>query len=603
MRYITEGSSFLLSLALSLICTPLVRRLALKYKFVSFPKQDRWRSRVVATLGGIAIFVSTVIACAIFARRDLRFAGYLFGALGIFWLGLVDDIVTIKPDTKLIGQIIVACIVIMFGIRFNVTANALINIPLTVFWIVGIINAFNLLDNMDGLCAGIASISAMMLAVHSAINDNGQVIVLSLALIGSTLGFLRYNFNPAKIFMGDCGSMFLGYTLAVSALMGSPKEKSSLFMTILLPAMVLIVPIFDTTFVALNRMFHSKPVSQGGRDHTSHRLVSLGLSERNAVLFLYLVSFACGLGGLLYNRLNFLHLSILSAILLTGLVMLGIFLGTEVKVYNEADLKETKIKKQLNGKIVFNGFIYNKKRIVEVILDFILIAISYISAFILRFEGVLFGINIQLILESLPVVLIIKILTFYYFGLYRGVWRYVGLYDLIAIFKATLLSSVFSIVVLVFFFRFKYFSRTVFVIDWLLTLVSISGARLIFRLYMEFFANLRFGGKRVLIFGAGDRGELALREIRHNASLGYKAIGFVDDDKEKLNRLIHGVKVLGSTADLEKLIRVCKIDEVLVAIPVSDKKKCSEIYGICTGANIAFRQVSKIIQSKKEEEV
>lgn len=588
---------------LALFFTPIVRRLALKYKFVSFPKQDRWRSRVVATLGGIAIFASTIITCAIFAKWDMRFAGYLFGALGIFWLGLVDDIVTIKPDTKLIGQIIVACIVIIFGIKFNVAADPLINIPLTVFWIVGIVNAFNLLDNMDGLCAGIVSISALMLAVHSMINDNGQVIILSLALIGSTLGFLRYNFNPAKIFMGDCGSMFLGYTLAVSALMGSPKEKSSLFMTMIVPATVLIVPIFDTTFVALNRMLHNKPVSQGGKDHTSHRLVSLGLSERNAVLLLYLVSFACGLGGLLYNRLNFMHLLILSAILLTGLVILGVFLGTEVKVYNEKELREAKIKKQLNGKIVFNGFIYNKKRMVEVILDFILISISYMSAFVLRFEGVLFGINIQLILETLPIVLIVKALTFYYFGLYRGVWRYAGLYDLISIFKATVLSSIFSIVLLVFFFRFKYFSRTVFVIDWLLTLVSISGVRLLFRLYMEFFANLRFGGKRVLIFGAGDRGELALREIRHNADLGYKPIGFIDDDSEKLDRVIHGVKVLGKTAELEKLIYSRKIDEVLVAIPVSDKKKCAEIYGICAKANISFRQVSKIIQFKKEEEV
>lgn len=596
------GLSFSLALFLSLVLTPLARRLAVRYKFVTYPKQNRWRMRVVASLGGVAIFAAFLFPYLMFCSYDLKSIGFIFGALGIFWLGLVDDIVHIKPDTKLIGQIMIACVSIMFGINFNISSTPLINIPLTIFWIVGAVNAFNLLDNMDGLCAGVASITALILCIHSIMNNNMQLAVMALILLGATVGFLRYNFNPAKIFMGDCGSMFLGYTLAAISLFGTSKEKSGLLITMAIPVLVLAVPIFDTIFVTIARTLSNRPISQGGRDHTSHRLVTLGLSERNAVLLLYAISAVCGMGALLYTKLNFIHMSILLMLLFVGLFVFGIFLGTEVKVYSISEINNLKDKKKLNGRIIFNGFVYNKRRIVEVILDFIIISTSYIAAFALRFEGDLFYLNIPLILASLPIVVIIKLLMFYLFGLYRGVWRYIGLYDATAIFKATALGSILSVVAFVFLFRFQQYSRTVFVIDWLITFISISGVRILFRSYKEFFANVRLGGKRILIFGAGDAGELTLREVRQNRGLGYKPVGFVDDDEDKLDRIIHGIRVLGAGKDLEKLIDKHKVDEILVAISNSNKKKMAEINGICNKANIPLREVSKIIQIKKEVE-
>jgi UDP-GlcNAc:undecaprenyl-phosphate GlcNAc-1-phosphate transferase len=275
-------------------------------------------------------------------------------------------------------------------------------------------------------------------------------------------------------------------------------------------------------------------------------------------------------------------------------------LGTEVKVYSQNELDNLKNKKYLNGKVIFNGFIYNKRRIAEVILDFVIISISYISAFLLRFEGLLFSLNVSLILESLPVILIIKFLSFYFFGLYRGVWRYIGLYDIIAIFKAVTVGSVLSIVTLLFLFRFRHYSRTVFIIDWLLTLISASGVRILFRLYKEFFANIRLGGRRILIFGAGDAGEMTLREIRQNGSLGYKPIGFVDDDEDKFDRLIHGVRVLGRGDNLEKLIYRHKIEEVLIALPLKTRKRRLEVQEICKKMDIPFKEVSKMLPVEKE---
>lgn len=593
------GLPFFTAFALSLVFTPIARRLAVRYKFVVYPKQDRWRKRVVATLGGIAIFGAFLVSYLTFGSRDLTFIGFIVGALGIFWLGLVDDIFNIKPDTKLIGQIIIASIVTMFGIRFEIASNQMVNVPLTILWIVGIINAFNLLDNMDGLCAGVASISALILWIYAVMNNNRQLMILELAVLGSTLGFLRYNSNPAKIFMGDCGSMFLGYALSIAALTGAVKEKASLLVTMAIPVLILAVPIFDTIFVTLTRALNNRPISQGGKDHTSHRLVALGLSEKKAVLLLYVISGACGLFALMYGKLKVIHIFILLAVLFIGIFIFGIFLGTEVKVYSEQDLNNAKNRKRLNGNIIFNGFIYNKRRIVEVILDFIIISVAYCFAFLLRFEGVLFDLHARLILESLPIVLVIKFLMFYLFGLYRGVWRYIGLYDIIAIFKAASLSSVLLVFTLFFLYKFENYSRTIFIIDWLITLISISGIRILFRIYKEFFVNIRMGGRRALIFGAGDAGELTLREIRQNRSLDCKPIGFVDDDDDKLHRIIHGIRVLGRGSDLEKLIYKHKIEEVLVAIPASNKTAVEQICEVCNKTRVVFREVSKILQTKK----
>ncbi|MFH1847743.1 MAG: hypothetical protein ABH825_00825 [Candidatus Omnitrophota bacterium] len=579
----------------SLVLTPLVRVFAVRYKFVVFPKKDRWRSRVVASLGGVSIFASFLVSYLVFTGYDIKTVGFIAGGLGIFTLGLLDDIIHIKADTKLLGQIMIACAMIMCGIRFHITATPLINIPLTIFWLVGIINAFNLLDNMDGLSAGVASISALTLCAHSVLSGNAQLAILSAAILGAALGFLRYNFSPAKIFMGDCGSMFLGYSLAIAALIGASQERSGLILTMAVPVLLLIVPIFDTILVTFTRTMNYRPISQGGRDHTSHRLVALGLSEKKAVLFLYAISAICGFGVILYTKLNFIVISICLAALAVALCIFGIFLSSEAKVYSQEELENLKGKKKTNGKILLNGFVYNKRRIGEVILDFVLISASYILAFLLRFDGALPGTEINLVLESLPVILIVKLSMLYSFGLYRGVWRYAGVYDVISVFKATLLSSVVCVVSILFFFRWEDYPRSVFIIDWFVTFVSVSGVRILFRVYKEYFANIRLTGRRLLIFGAGDAGELALREIRQNRSLNYRPIGFVDDDAKKQDRVIHGIRVLGKGTDLEKLIYRYKADEVLMAVPATNKKKISEIREICNRLNVAYNEVSRLI--------
>jgi len=590
---------FLIAFLASLLLTPMVRIFATKFGWVAQPNAGRWHKKNTPVLGGIAIFLSFLIPYSIFARLDWTFLAFVVCSLAAFGLGLVDDLLHIKPNTKLIGQIIVASILINFGFRINIPVFAYLSIPVTIVWIIGIMNAFNLLDNMDGLCAGISFIAAATLFIYSILNSNPELALIAAVLAGSTLGFLKYNFNPAKIFMGDCGSLFLGFTFATLALFGTQKEASSLVFVIIIPLLILAVPVFDTLLVTFTRSMNSRPISQGGKDHTSHRLVALGLSEKKAVLLLYIVALVCGSGAILYDIANKALVLILSSILVIGLLLFGMFLGG-VEVYSEDNLKAKRIKKKkVNGMpVILNGFIYNKRRVVEVIIDFVIICIAYVSAYLLRFEGVISPENQELLVVSLSIIIPIKLVMFFVFGLYRGVWKYIGLHDATAIFKAVSAGSAISVIMLLFLSRFEGYSRSLFIIDWLVLLFLASGVRIALRSFREFFAVQSARSKRILIIGAGDAGELLLREIRYNRNLDYIPVGFLDDDMKKAGKSIHGVPVLGTTRHLAAFCRKKKIDELLIAVPSVSDIHLAAIFEKCRKYHITFRHISSIMPIK-----
>jgi UDP-GlcNAc:undecaprenyl-phosphate GlcNAc-1-phosphate transferase len=220
-------------------------------------------------------------------------AALLVGATLLLAFGLWDDRNGMNPRVKLAGQLCAGLVVIASGMRFSLTGFWLVDVLVSLLWIVGLSNAVNLLDNMDGLSSGLVAISAVFLFLLAA--SEGQFLVASMAaaLTGACLGFLRYNFSPASIFMGDAGSLFLGFTLAVLGLkLRLPLADHVAFLVVVL---VLAVPILDTTLVTTHRIANGRPVSLGGQDHCSHRLVALGLSRRSAVLSLYLLSISYGL--------------------------------------------------------------------------------------------------------------------------------------------------------------------------------------------------------------------------------------------------------------------------------------------------------------------
>jgi len=589
----------LLSFLLGLVLTPIMRWFALQTHSVSTSKQDRWHARTKPLFGGLAIYGAFLISYLVLFRDGRTFWILLVGSILATALGLLDDLFRIKPSSKLIGQILIACFMIVFGVKFSLLNATIISIPLSIFWVVSMMNAVNLLDNMDGLAGGVVAISALALCGNAILNSHFGVALLMALLVGGALAFLHYNFPPAKIFMGDSGSMFLGYMLAVGAMLQAEGSVSNLVMMLAVPVLVLSVPIFDTSFVTLMRKLNQRSLSQGGKDHTSHRLVAFGLSERKAVLTLYTVSLLFGSLSFLYSRLNPVAMMVLIGLGALALFSFGIFLG-DVKVYTSEKTVEKNGKKK--GWVLLDGIIYHKRRIVEVLVDLTVICISYLSAFLLRFEGILSSQNLELVLDSLPIVIGIKLLSFFYFGLYRGVWRYVSLNDLVSIFKAMFVGQVVSVLCLVYLFRFEGYSRTVFIIDGILLFCLVGGSRVVLRLFREFFISLGESDRRILIMGAGDAGELALREIRNNRRLNYKLVGFIDDDTRKRGHRIHGIPVLGTRKHLVHVAKKERVQEVLIAIPSASDRQLSDVYENCEKNSILCHRMPYVITFKNGED-
>lgn len=294
--------SFVSAFLFSAFLTPVVRKMAMARHFVARPREDRWHNRPTALLGGVSIFLSTMavlMPAALLFEYPVPIESIApFGLLGaaMFVLGLVDDLFELSPLHKLAGQVIIASLAVACGFRFNGFESVPINMAISVLWLVGITNAFNLIDNMDGLSAGIAVISAVSLFVlQRSFFTVGEWVYPSLfvlaAFIGSLAGFLIYNFHPASIFMGDSGSLFIGFVLAMLTVHGTGTGSTIYSMDriipLLIPVLVLFVPLVDMIFVILMRKLSRRAVFQGGRDHSSHRLVALGFSEKKAVLILY----------------------------------------------------------------------------------------------------------------------------------------------------------------------------------------------------------------------------------------------------------------------------------------------------------------------------
>ena len=307
------------------ITTFLVRKmlpLAVSWGMVDHPAGHKFHQRATPLLGGVAIFLGfwiTVLGGMAVIRSPVSFIpsvirqytdgvwlrlpwiGVVFGgSLAISACGLYDDKYNLNAFIKLGVQFAVAVVTVAVGIRARLFLNIPLSYLVSIVWILGITNSFNLLDNMDGVSAGIAVISSFLLFLVACIMQNYFVASFLACFMGCLLGFLRFNFPPAKIFMGDCGSMFIGYIISVVTIMGTYYgPKSPTIFPIVIPLLVLAVPIFDTISVVIIRVIQQRPVFQADKNHFSHRLVTMGMGVKTAVLFLYLVTLCIGLPSLL----------------------------------------------------------------------------------------------------------------------------------------------------------------------------------------------------------------------------------------------------------------------------------------------------------------
>ena len=582
---------FILSFLIAAVATPLVVVTARRMGWMVAPRDDRWHKRPTAVFGGVAIYLAFLLTFLFTGPHPYAQWVLLLGGSALFLLGLIDDARELKPQVKFLTQLIVAIVAVSQGVSLDreIIPWPWVSIPLAVFWIVGVTNAVNILDNMDGLAAGVVFVASAALAAGSVLNSFPEMGPLSALLAGAALGFLLYNFNPARIFMGDCGSMFLGFTLAGLTILctNTTAGASHLAMSLLVPLGALVVPLFDTTLVSFQRTTHGRSIAQGGRDHSSHRLVFLGLSERRAVLVLLLISALGGGGSLVLTYLaNPLFAAVVVAVLFVLLIFFGVYLG-EVKVYTSAKGRRRKSP-------ILDSVILHKKQLVQIVVDVVLLSAAYTAAWLLRYEGELPYGETQRLAQSLPWLLAAKMASFWFFGLYRGEWRYVSVYDLVQILKACSLGSLLTVLLLILLYRFEYYSRAVMVMDFFLAFMFVAGARSLIRVFREKVRGEK--GVPVIIFGAGDGGELLLRELRNNPSLPYVPVGFVDDDSAKKGRVIHGITVLGTRRDLPGIMERHGVKRVFISIIRSQEDDFAEVFELCKKHNVECSRIQPLIK-------
>lgn len=317
MYYHILWGSFLVAFVVALGVTPLAIRLAPKIGAIDIPGDNRRiHDRPIPRFGGLAIFAGVMVATIVFVVPNVfpeqMGWGIVVSGTIIYAFGVWDDIKEVSPKLKLLGQIVCAGTAFAFGIRVEfigefvglekMVFSDVASFIITIIWIVGIINAVNLIDGLDGLAAGIAAIASLCIAYVPYIHGQYLITAAMLAIAGGALGFLPYNFHPAKIFMGDSGSQFLGYCLATFALIGPTPVKGATIVAVLIPALVLGLPIFDTIFAIIRRIIRGKSVVSADKEHLHHRIMRAGFGQRRSVMLMYCISGIMGVVAVMYSR-------------------------------------------------------------------------------------------------------------------------------------------------------------------------------------------------------------------------------------------------------------------------------------------------------------
>jgi len=564
-------AAFLLSIALTFAVRPVAHMVGA----VATPKADRWHRGTIPLLGGVAIAGAVLIVVPLLPPLSWSAWALVAGAAMLAFTGLVDDFRPLRPQVKFLIQVIVTATVVAGGVTLRLTGVAPIDQLLTVVWLVGVTNAFNLLDNMDGLAAGIGLIAAGFRCYFFLLDGNLEGAWLAATLGGALAGFLLFNFQPASIFMGDTGSLFIGMLVGGLNVMGPYAYSRGTVAVLMLPVLLLLVPIFDTLFVSVARTLAGRSIAQGGRDHTSHRLVTLGLSERGAVLALWGMAFGSGLVAVLSYRYGLPYTATLVGLLLAGLLVLGVKLGLQ-RVYPPSQ--------DPGSFLVVTDFLY-KKQVATIVIDAALVALAYYSAYLLRFEGSLEA-ELPVFSQSLLIVLVAHVVMLGVFGTYQDSWRHSGIRDLVKLAAATTAGTAAAMLVVVLVFRFDGYSRAVFAIHWLLTTSFLSGSRVLFRALGEVFAGAEADGPRTVIYGAGAGGVMVLREARSNGELDWKIVGFIDDDRGKFRTSVHGVPVLGSLEQVAPLLTSGQVTQVVVSTSAVPPDRLDALTRLCADAGV-----------------
>jgi UDP-GlcNAc:undecaprenyl-phosphate/decaprenyl-phosphate GlcNAc-1-phosphate transferase len=575
----------------ALVIWALLRTPAVGRRLVAHPTVERWSEHATPTFGGVGIFLGLaagIVATVAHVRDHKELLGILAGASLLFVAGLIDDVLTLPAVVKLAAQFGAAAIVLSTGLSVEIVSNDVLAAAIGAVWIVGMTNAFNLLDNMDGLAGTLAVIAATLFAIDSVtVHKERLLLVVSLSLACACLGFLPFNFRPGKnalVFMGDSGSQVIGFTLGALGLATSWKVAETTVATLVLPLLVLAVPILDTALVATTRMVEGRPIHRGGKDHTSHRLVRGGLSEHRTVVLL--AAIAAGLGGtaLAYSVLGDYRITLVGVLVTFALLVQ--FAGFLV------DLERGTGDEVVRGGWMLRTIVLHRRRLFEVLADFVLISLAFGAAYALGVTGMGTTYQRHVAAVALPVILVARYVAYLLLGLYQGIWRFAGSREAASIAVGTVVSEAVAFGIVALTTPFGGFPQSIFVVDALICMVVIGASRFGERAWFRARATIRDReARRTLIVGAGRSGRSLLRELRETP--GERVVGFVDDDPRLIRRRLLGVPVRGGTFDIAKILELTEPDQVLVTIPEAPGARLALVVNACADAGVTCRFVRR----------
>lgn len=567
-----------LALASTALLTALVRTVALRTGRVAAARPDRWHKRPTPNIGGVAIVggVATAIGFALFTSTpDLApfeiapqgllpwspAVGLLVAASLMFLLGLADDFLHLRPVSKLVGQLLGAGVLTASGVGVWFTGLYAVDAVVSLFWFVALTNALNLLDNMDGVAGGVGAIAGLFLGITFLQAGEPGSALVAFAVAGSLVGFLVHNYPPARIFMGDSGSLFLGITLAGLALSPTPGLSRGLFAILAVPVVILAIPILDTAYVAVTRLIEGRAISEGGRDHTAHGLVALGVSEERAMWVLWTLALLGGGVGLLVRTSSRTFAYFLGGVLLLVLALVGAFLLTSRMEAAEGagDVREDGRPgafyrlRELNARVPVFGFS----------LDLVLVGLAYFAAYIIRWDTAQLDQELVYFRQTLVLVVALKLVAFAAVGVYAPRFRHYGSGDAVHLLRANLLGTLLTVSVLLLVSRVG-LSRGVIIIDWLVCTMLTTGGRFSFLLMEGTLRRWSQQGTPAIVLGSLADADLAFRALERITEPSLRPVCVVDRWYLGRKGAFKGYPLFGGLEGLERAVKDCGAHAVVL---------------------------------------
>lgn len=612
----------LTAFALVWVGTPWLRRLALWLQAVDAPEARRVNQTPMPRLGGLGICLATLVGPVVAALIDPVAAGLLVrawpgwialvaAALLVTAIGAVDDVRPVPAVVKLAFQFVVAVIVVLAGYTvrevtvpfFGTVALGYLAVPFTLAWVIGVTNAINLVDGLDGLATGVALIASATLFAATAFMDRPDVALVCAALVGATAAFLRYNFHPASIFLGDSGSLFLGFTLSVLAIAGGMKGTTTV--ALMVPFLALGLPLMDTILTVVRRMLRSLHVGRrsqaedryeffwtgrmalftADREHIHHKMLERGMSHRAAVMVLYSVCVA--LGGLGFMSLL---LSGTPLVLIVGSVALATFIALRRLGYQETRVLSRGLLLPLLERS-------GNRFLLPVLGDLAFVGLAYYGAHWITASAQDWQAQRALVIRTAPVALIVTLAVFSLGGTYRGDYRHPGLADILRLVRTVAVATM-----ALWAGRWAFglatrqdLSTAVLNFYFLGTLAI--GARIAFRVLEDLYLAEPDGRAPALIYGAGRAGTVAVKEFLSNALLDLHPIGFVDDDPRLAGAYLDGLPVYGGLADLPRLIGDLRIGAIVIADNEISQADVEAVRSLCAAHSVRLSRFSMRVEA------